>query len=50
MDLPIYQQPTSGACIRCMRCLSECPTGAIHVGRPGWSLETDRAGAPVSVD
>jgi polyferredoxin len=49
VNIRVYEEPNSGACIRCLQCIDECPQACIGLTSPGWSLEADRtgvAGAP----
>ena len=42
VDIRVYENAASGACIQCMECVGVCPEECISVTSPGWSLADDR--------
>lgn len=43
VDLRVHQTPNSAECIRCLRCCTLCPTGALRLDIGGWVLNGARS-------
>jgi len=44
VDIRVYENESSSACIRCLECVRACSVECIAVSSPSWSLEQDRVG------